>query len=71
MKLLYREGEQAGFQRGEQAGFQKGERAGRQELLEMQVRKKLQRGKDAASIADELEADAGVIEEIIQRIRNS
>lgn len=59
MKLLYRE------------GYEKGEHTGFQNLLEMQVRRKLQRGKDAASIADELETEADIIEEIIRRIRNS
>ena len=81
--LVYREGEQAGFTKGEQIGFTKGEQAGftkgeqigftkgEQHLLEAQVRKKLQRGKDAASIAGELETETGVIETIIARIRSS
>ncbi len=51
--------------------YREGKRAGRQDLLELLVSKKLQRGKDAASIADELETEIGIIEEIMQKIRNS
>ncbi len=58
MKLLYREGKEAGYKQG------------RQELLEKQIRKKLQRGKDAASIADELEMEIGIVDKIIQRIQS-
>lgn len=59
MKLLYRQ------------GYEKGELAGRQELLETQVRKKLQRGKDAVSIADDLETEIDIIEKIIRTIQTS
>ena len=58
MKLLYREGKEAGYKQG------------RQELLEKQILKKLQRGKDAASIADELEMEIGIVDKIIQRIQS-
>lgn len=68
MRTLYREGyedgERAGFDKGEQAGFDRGE----QELLRRQVCKKLQRGKDAAAIADELETDVTLIREIIDEL---
>ena len=67
MKLRYRQG----YEKGEQAGFQRGEHTGRQELLETQVRKKLQRGKDAVSIADDLETEIDIIEKIIRTIQTS
>ncbi len=59
MKLLYRQ------------GYEKGELTGRQELLETHVRKKLQRGKDAVSIADDLETEIDIIEKIIRTIQTS
>lgn len=79
MRTLYREGyedgEKAGFDRGEQAGFSRGEQAGfsrgEQDLLARQVLKKLQRGEDAATIADELEADIKFIQEIMDQLSSS
>ena len=68
----YEEGEQAGYSKGEQAGYSKGEQAGygkgRSSLLEEKVQKKLQCGKDVARIADELEEELSVIEEIVNKI---
>ena len=54
----------SGFGKGEQAGFDRGE----QHLLEQQVHKKLLRGKDAAAIADELEADVETVREILKKL---
>ncbi len=75
MRTLYQEGKEAGFREGELAGFERGEQAGlekgEQHLLETLVRKKMLRGKDAATIAEELETGPGVIEETIRRIRSS
>ena len=72
MRTLYREGYEDGFGKGEQAGFDKGEKAGfdrgEQHLLEQQVHKKLLRGKDAAAIADELEADVETVREILKKL---
>lgn len=68
----YEEGEQAGYSKGEQAGYSKGEQAGygkgRSSLLEEKVQKKLQCGKDLARIADELEEELSVIQEIVDKI---
>lgn len=64
MRTLYREGYEDGFGKGEQAGFDRGE----QHLLEQQVHKKLLRGKDAAAIADELEADVETVREILKKL---
>ena len=69
----YRKGEETGYRRGEETGYRKGEetgyRRGEYELLERQIRKKLERGKSAAVIAEELEEEAGVIEEMIENIK--
>ena len=60
----YDDGKQAGYSVGEQAGYSKGEQA----LLEAMIRKKLKCGKDIAVIAQELEMEPAVIQEIIERI---
>lgn len=66
LKNTYREG----YEEGEQAGYNKGEKAGEQRLLERMIQKKLQRGKSIVVIADELEIDLAVAEEIISKIKN-
>ncbi len=72
MRTLYREGYEDGFDKGEQAGFSRGEQAGfdrgEQNLLERMIHKKLQRGKDAAAIAEELETDVDVVRKIMEKL---
>ena len=63
----YEDGETEGYSRGEQAGYSKGEQIGRYSLLEEMVLKKFQRGKDATVIAEELEVDLDVVEEMIEK----
>lgn len=69
----YQRGEQDGYQKGEQAGYEKGEqngyRKGEADLLAKMVRQKLERGKSISVIAEELETEAAVIEEIAERIK--
>lgn len=63
----FSKGELVGFSKGELAGFSKGELAGFDKRLRMQIQKKLQNGKSARQIADELEEDLSVIQEIIEK----
>ncbi len=74
MRSIYEEGEEAGYLKGEQAGYLKGEqngyRKGEADLLTKMVRQKLERGKSISVIAEELETEVAVIEEIVDRIKN-
>lgn len=63
MKDTYKEG----FEDGEQAGYSRGEYG----LLEKQIRKKLQKGKDAATIAEELEEDLALVQKIMEQIQRT
>ena len=66
MRSIYEEGEEAGYLKGEQNGYRKGE----VDLLTKMVRQKLERGKSISVIAEELETEVVVIEEIVDRIKN-
>ena len=57
MESIYKEGKEAGYSRGQRS------------ILERQVRKKLERGKSIAMIAEELEEEAAVIEEIADKVK--
>ncbi len=74
MRSIYEEGEEAGYLKGEQAGYLKGEqngyRKGEVDLLTKMVRQKLERGKSISVIAEELETEMAVIEEVVDRIKN-
>ena len=82
MRGIYKEGEEAGYQKGKLEGYSKGEedgyakgerdgyRKGESDLLVKLVRQKLERGKSIPVIAEELETEAAVIEEIGERIKN-
>ena len=67
-KTIYGEGYEDGEAVGYNTGYSKGEQIGRDNLLEEMIRKKLQRGKDAVRIAEELEADLEAVKEVIERI---
>lgn len=81
MRGIYKEGEEAGYQKGKLEGYSKGEedgyakgerdgyRKGESDLLVKLVRQKLERGKSIPVIAEELETEAAVIEEIGERIK--
>lgn len=57
MRSIYEDGEEAGYRKGEA------------DLLAKMVRQKLERGKSISVIAEELETEAAVIEEIAERIK--
>lgn len=73
MRGIYKEGEEAGYLKGKLEGYSKGEedgyRKGEYDLLFKQVRQKLKRGKSIPVIAEELETEVAVIEEIADRIK--
>ena len=70
----YSKGQLEGYSKGEEDGYTKGEldgyRKGESDLLVKLVRQKLERGKSIPVIAEELETEAAVIEEIAERIKN-
>ena len=70
MRSIYEEGEEAGYLKGEQNGYQNGYRKGEVDLLTKMVRQKLERGKSISVIAEELETEMAVIEEVVDRIKN-
>lgn len=65
----YHKGEQAGYSKGEQNGYKKGEQAGERNLLERKVRKKWEQGKAAPVIAEELDEELAVVEELLSSIK--
>ena len=70
MRSIYEEGEEAGYLKGEQNGYQNGYRKGEVDLLTKMVCQKLERGKSISVIAEELETEMAVIEEVVDRIKN-
>ena len=66
MKSIYEEGEEAGYKKGQLDGYKKGE----SDLLTKMIRQKLERGKSISLIAEELETEVTVIQEIADRIKN-
>ncbi len=56
---------EVGYEEGEKAGYRKGEL----NLLERQIRKKLEKGKSPEVIAEELDTELPVIEEMIDKIK--
>lgn len=71
MNAVYKEGYEEGEQAGERIGYEKGEQAGERNLLERKIRKKLQQGKGAAVIAEELDEEIAMVEEIISGMKHS
>ena len=67
----YDEGKQAGYSEGKQAGYSEGKQAGysegEQAILEKLVQRKLQQGKKAEVIAQELELEIEVVRKIMTR----
>ena len=56
-----------GRKEGLEEGMEQGRKQGREEKLREQVHKKLSRGKTLIEIAEELEEDIRIIEEIVSR----
>ena len=71
MRGIYKEGEEAGYQKGYSKGEEDGYRKGESELLVKLVRQKLERGKSIPVIAEELETEVAVIEKIAERINRN
>lgn len=75
MRDTYKEGEEEGYKKGEKEGYRKGELTGYQKgkyaQLELQVRKKLQRGQTVGMIAEALEEEPEVIEKIIDQMEEA
>ena len=65
-KQAWEEGREAGITEGRATGRLEGEKL----LLTKQIQKKLLRGKTPAQIADELEEEQSVIEELMKEIWN-
>ena len=59
---------EAGVQAGMEAGMEAGMAAGMETKVKNQIKKKLAKGKDAETIAEELEEDTTVIQKLIDEI---
>ena len=70
-KQAWEEGREAGIAEGREAGITEGKAAGKAEgeklMLTKLIQKKLLRGKTPAQIAEELEEERPVIEDIIKK----
>ena len=55
--------------KGREEGRKEGLKEGRMDHLIVQVQKKLEKGKSAEKIADDLEEEVAVIEEIIDKLK--
>lgn len=60
-KTLFREGKEEGIKEGMEIGWGKG----REDMLREQVQKKLSKGKSISVIAEELEEEPQIIEQIV------
>lgn len=65
-RTLFREGKEEGIKEGMALGLQQGREAHLREL----VQKKLSRGKTLSEIAEDLEEDIAVIEQIALQVRS-
>ena len=67
------EGRRSGIEEGRRSGLEEGKRfglaAGEEQLLTLQIRKKLEKGKDVAVIAAELEETEERIRELICKMK--
>ena len=59
----------AGIEEGRRSGMEEGRTQGEEQLLTLQIRKKLAKGKDVAVIAAELEEAEERIRELIKKIK--
>ena len=69
-RTLFREGKEEGIKEGMERGIEIGLSRGRDALLLEQVKKKLSRGKTLSEIAEELEEDIAVIEQVTAQIHS-
>ena len=63
------EGRRSGIEEGRLSGMEEGRTQGEKQLLTLQIRKKLAKGKDVAVIAAELEETEERIRELIEKIK--
>ena len=63
------EGRRSGIEEGRRSGMEEGRIQGEEQLLTLQIRKKLEKGKDVAVIAAELEETEERIWELIKKIK--
>ena len=63
------EGRRSGIEEGRRSGMEEGRIQGEEQLLTLQIRKKLEKGKDVAVIAAELEETEERIRELICKIK--
>ena len=63
------EGRRSGLEEGRRSGIEEGRTQGEEQLLTLQIRKKLAKGKDVAVIAAELEETEERIWELIKKIK--
>ena len=63
------EGRRSGIEEGRRSGMEEGRTQGEEQLLTLQIRKKLAKGKDVAVIAAELEEAEERIRELIKKIK--
>ncbi len=69
-RTLFREGKEEGIKEGMERGIEIGLSKGRDALLREKVKKKLSRGKTLSEIAEELEEDIAVIEQVTAQIHS-
>ncbi|MCX4341613.1 MAG: hypothetical protein OSJ72_18525 [Lachnospiraceae bacterium] len=67
-RTLFREGKEEGIKEGMERGIEIGLSRGRVALIREKVKKKLSRGKTLSEIAEELEEDIAVIEQIAAQV---
>ena len=68
-EAAWKEGRRAGLEEGRRSGIEEGRTQGEEQLLALQIRKKLAKGKDVAVIAAELEETEERIWELIKKIK--
>ena len=67
----FQEGRESGFRDGKEAGFRDGQQKGRESLLIQLVKHKLEKGKTASEIAEDLEQEEPVIRELIGKLEHN
>ena len=68
-EAAWKEGRRSGIEEGRRSGLEEGKSQGEEQLLVLQIRKKLEKGKDVAVIAAELEETEERIRELIRKMK--
>ena len=61
-------GKYKGYMEGQKEGRKEGWKEGQKQILTTQVRKKIEKGKSIEQIADELEEEVSVIQQICEKL---